>query len=165
MQSTEAPRLFMGQVRTQLTITNRADEIRAADGTISADQIRSVTLDNVLADTGATTLCLPSSIIQKLGLAPLKEVMTSTAAVYQRTTVYQDAKVSLHGREGVFQCLELPGGESTLLGVIPMEELGIELDLQKHELRLLPMEPGNSYYTAFGHAIFELEGAERDKTK
>jgi len=145
----------MGQIHTQLTIINRADEVRAADGHISVDQIRKVTLDDVLADTGATNLCLPSHIIQKLGLLPLKEVMTSTAAGYQRTTVYQDAKVSLQGREGVFQCLELPGGENALLGVIPMEELGIELDLQKHELKFLPMEPGNSYYMAYGHTLYD----------
>lgn len=157
--------VLMGQVRTTLTITNRADEIRAADGTISADQIRKLTLDNVLADTGATTLCLPSEIIKQLGLAPLKEVMTSTAAGYQRTTVYQDAKVSLEGREGVFQCLELPGGESILLGVIPMEELGIELDLQKHELKFLPMEPGNSYYTAFGHTLCHSDGTPIDENE
>ena len=135
----------MGQVRTSLTITNRADEVRAKDGTITADQIRSITLDNVLADTGATHLCLPTSIILELGLEPLKQVLTSTAAGYQRTTVYQDAKLSIHGREGVFQCVELPGGEHPLLGVIPMEDLGLELDLQKQQVRVLPMEVGNTY--------------------
>ncbi len=135
------------------------------DGHISEDQIRKITLDGVLADTGATNLCLPSHIIQKLGLLPLKEVMTSTAAGYQRTTVYQDAKVSLGGREGVFQCLELPGGENALLGVIPMEELGIELDLQKHELKFLPMEPGNSYYTAYGHTLFNSDGTPLDENE
>lgn len=148
---------FMGQVRTTITVANRGDEVLVERGLLPADQVRRITLDNVLADTGATTLCLPSGVINQLGLSPLKEVLTSTAAGYQRTTVYQDAKVALQGREGVFQCLELPGGENPLLGVIPMEELGIELDLQKHELRLLPMEPGNSYYTAYGHTIYKTD--------
>ena len=48
---------IMGKVLTSLTITNRADQIRAEDGTISPAQIRSVTLENVLVDTGTTTLC------------------------------------------------------------------------------------------------------------
>lgn len=147
----------MGKVIAQLTIINRADEVRADDGTIPAEEIRTITLDNVLVDTGATTLCLPIEVIDKLGLAPLKEVLTSTAAGYQRTRVFQDAKVSLMGRVGVFQALELPGGENPLLGVIPMEELGIEPDLQKQELKLLPMEPGNTYYMAYGHKIHELD--------
>ena len=135
----------MGQVRTQIKIINRADEVRAKDGTITPGQIRSITLEDVLADTGATHLCLPAAIIHELGLEPLKEVMTSTAAGYQRTTVYQDAKLSVQGREGVFQCVELPGGEKPLLGVIPMEDLGLELDLQKQQMRLLPMEVGDTY--------------------
>lgn len=139
----------MGKVTTTLTITNRADEIRAAAGVILPEQIRRVTLPDVLVDTGATVLCLPADVISALGLAPLKEVLTSTAAGYQRATVYQDAKVSLMGREGVFQALQLPGGEHPLLGVIPMEELGVEIDLQKQELKLLPMEPGNTYYLAY----------------
>lgn len=147
----------MGKVRTQLTILNRADEVLSERGLISQDQIRKVVLDNVLIDTGATVLSLPSDVIRQLGLAPLKEVLTSTAAGYQRATVYQDAKVSLLGRVGVFQALELPGGENPLLGVIPMEELGVEIDLQKQELRLLPMEPGNTYYLTYASGIIDDE--------
>ncbi|MCI0525742.1 MAG: aspartyl protease family protein [Acidobacteria bacterium] len=147
----------MGKVITQLTITNRLDEGMAERGLMPADEVRTITLDNVLVDTGATTLCLPIDVIDKLGLAPLKEVLTSTAAGYQRARVFQDAKISLMGRVGVFQALELPGGEHPLLGVIPLEELGIEPDLQKQELKLLPMEPGNTYYMAYGHKIHELD--------
>jgi hypothetical protein len=49
------------------------------------------------------------------------------------------------GREGTFECLELPGGSDPLLGVIPLEALGIELDLQNQQLILLPMSPTASY--------------------
>lgn len=61
----------MGKVLTNITIINNADQIRAEDGTISNEQIRSVTLENVLVDTGATTLCLPADVIAKLGLRVL----------------------------------------------------------------------------------------------
>jgi predicted aspartyl protease len=154
----------MGQVHTQMTIINRADEIRAADGTISADQIRKVTLTSVLADSGAMMLSLPIRIIEQLGLTPLKEVLASTAG-YQRTRVFQDAKVSIGDRVGVFQCLELPDGDNPLLGVIPMEELGLELDLQKQELKMLPMEPGNSYLLAYGYTLHKLDGTPLDETE
>lgn len=69
----------MGKVLTPLTILNRADQILADNYVISADQIRSVTLENVLVDTGATTLCLPAQVIEKLGLSLLKEVDVVTA--------------------------------------------------------------------------------------
>lgn len=69
----------MGQIKTTLTVVNHADEIRAKDGTIKPEQIRSVTLDDVLVDRGATVLCLPSAVIQKLGLNPVRAVAVSTA--------------------------------------------------------------------------------------
>lgn len=156
---------FMGQVRTKLTITNRADEIRAADGTIKPEQIRSITLDTALADTGATSLCLPIHLIDQLGLEPLKEVLTRTAAGYQRSRVFQDAKITVGDRVGVFQCLELPGGDDALLGAIPMEELGVEPDLQKQELRFLPMEPGNTYYMAYGHTLLNPDRTPLDESE
>lgn len=52
----------LGRITTTLVITNRLDQGLAARGTIPADQVRSVALDDVLVDTGATTLCLPSDL-------------------------------------------------------------------------------------------------------
>jgi predicted aspartyl protease len=69
----------MGKVLTTLVIISRADQIRAEDGTILPEQVRSVTLKNVLVDTGATTLCLPKDVIEQLGLKLLKEVDVSMA--------------------------------------------------------------------------------------
>ncbi|MGB8687156.1 MAG: hypothetical protein WCD53_07440 [Microcoleus sp.] len=48
----------IGKVLTTLTVTNRADQSAAVRGFIPTEQIRSITLDNVLVDQGATTLCL-----------------------------------------------------------------------------------------------------------
>lgn len=137
----------VGKILTRLTITNRADEITAARGYVPADQIRSVTLENVLVDTGATTLCLPAKVIAQLGLELLKEVDVGTATGIGKARIFQDAKISLLGREGTFECLELPGGQDPLLGVIPLEALGIELDLQNQQLVLLPISPTQTYLT------------------
>jgi clan AA aspartic protease len=139
--------ITMGKVLTTLTIINRADQIRAKDGSISFEQVRYLTLENVLVDTGATTLCLPSAAITALGLELLKEVDVSTANGISKARIFRDATISLHGREGTFECLELPGGRDALLGVIPLEALGLELDLQKQTLRVLPTESINTYLT------------------
>lgn len=152
----------MGQVTTQLTIINRLDEGLAERGLLPAEQVRRVTLDEVLVDTGATGLCLPTDIIAQLGLSPLKEVLASTAAGDKRVRIFQDAKVSLQGREGVFQCLELPGGEHPLLGAIPLEDLGVEIDLQKRILRLLPEGPDRTHIMAYGHTLHHLDGSALD---
>ena len=64
MYSTEAhssnhAKQTVGKVLTSITVVNRADQILVENGIIQSQQVRSVKLDNVLVDTGATTLCLP----------------------------------------------------------------------------------------------------------
>jgi clan AA aspartic protease len=137
----------MGKILTTLTITNRADQILADRQVISVDQVRSVTLRDVLVDTGATTLCLPKETIAQLGLEILKEVDVTTATGLSTARIFQDAKISLCGREGTFECLELPGGRNPLIGVIPLEALGIELDLQNQTLKVLPSTSIDTYLT------------------
>jgi clan AA aspartic protease len=137
----------MGKIITALVIVNRLDEGLAARGIIAKTEIRSVALDNVLVDTGATTLCLTSDVIEQLGLEILREVDVETATGISKARIFQDAKILLLGREGTFECLELPGGRSPLLGVIPLEALGIELDLQNQILKTLPISPTQTYLT------------------
>jgi clan AA aspartic protease len=137
----------MGKVLITLTVKNRIDEANASKGLISPDQVRSLTLDNVLVDTGATTLCLPPETIAQLGLELLKEVDVATATGLSKARIFQDAKISLCGREGTFECLELPGGRDALIGVIPLEALGLEPDLRNQTLKVLPSESVDTYLT------------------
>ncbi len=137
----------IGKVITDLTVINRADQILAEAGVITENQIRSATLENVLVDTGATTLCLPADVIAKLGLKLLKEVDVATAMGIGKARIFRDATISLCSREGTFECLELPGGRDGLLGVIPLEALGLELDLKNQKLKILPISPTDTYLT------------------
>lgn len=137
----------MGKIITSLVITNRADQAIASRGFMPAEEVRSIVLKDVLVDTGATTLCLPPKAIAELGLELLKEVDVLTATGISKARIFQDAKISLLGREGTFECLELPGGTDPLLGVIPLETLGIELDLQNQQLKVLPISPSQTYLT------------------
>jgi predicted aspartyl protease len=137
----------MGKIVTTLTVTNRLDQARQAAGEITPDQVRSVSLDNVLVNSGATTLCLPADVIARLGLAVRREVPIATAMGPGTARLFQDAAITLMGREGTFDCLELRAGTTPLLGVVPLEALGIEADFRNGRLRLLPEEPGNTYFT------------------
>jgi clan AA aspartic protease len=137
----------MGKVLTSLLVTNRIDQALSEDGRLPLEQVRFVTLNNVLVDTGATTLCLPADVIAQLGLKLLKEVDVLTAMGISKARIFQDAKISLHGREGTFECLELPGGRDALLGVIPMEALGLEPDLRHQRIKVLPTESIDTYLT------------------
>ena len=137
----------MGKVITTLAIQNLIDQADAERGMIPVEQIRSVILENVLVDAGATTLCLPKDVIARLGLRILKQVVVETATGISEARIFQDAKISLCGREGTFECLELPEGKTPLLGVIPMEALGIEVDLKHQSLKVLPDGPTETYLT------------------
>ena len=145
--TTTSEETLMGKILTQLTVTNRLDEGRAESGDIPAEAVRSVLLDDVLVDTGATTLCLPGEVIAHLGLALLREAPIATATGPGRARIFQDAKITLLGRQGTFECLELPGGRQPLIGVIPLEMLGIEPDLRHQRLNLLPETSDDTYLT------------------
>jgi predicted aspartyl protease len=136
----------MGKVTTTIIITNRIDQILAERGFIKTDQIRSITLENVLVDTGATRLCLPQDIISELGLVLQGEVDVKIAVGVQ-IRIFRELSLCVEGREGTFNCIELPAGTDPLLGLIPLEDLGLEPDLKNQRLRLLPIEGKETYLT------------------
>lgn len=141
------------KISTTLTVTNRAAPSAANRGSLSPDQVRSVMRDNVLVDTGATTLCLPAEAIAQLGLELWKEVEVATATGASTARIFQAARISLLGREGTFACLKLPRGRDSLLGVVPLEMLGLELDLKNQRLQVLPDDTRDPYLTIMQQAM------------
>lgn len=137
----------MGKVTATITVTNQVDQILAERGFIPIDQVRTLTLNNVLVDTGATRLCLPANLIAQLGLAPQDEVEVKTAVGVKRVRLFKQVILQVEGREGVYNCLELPNEAEPLLGLIPLEDLGLEPDLQNQRLRHLPTEGKDTYLT------------------
>ena len=136
----------MGQVLTTIAVTNFIDLVMAERGFIPAEEVRSVSIDKVIVDTGATLLSLPASIISQLGLRQVGERDVETSAGITKGRIFAGAQIIVEGREGRFDCLELPEGISAvLLGVIPMEELGLEPDLKNQRLRVLPMNEEQTY--------------------
>jgi len=139
----------MGQVITTITVTNHIDLVMAERGFIAAEEVRSVTLDNVVVDTGATLLSLPAHIISQLGLRQVGERDVETSAGINKGRIFAVAQIMVEGREGRFDCLELPEGVSAvLLGVTPMEQLGLEPDLKNRRLQVLPMNDEQTYLMA-----------------
>ena len=137
----------MGKVTTTIKVTNQIDQTLAERGFIPNEQIRSITLDNVLVDTGATRLCLPKNIILDLGLPLQGEVDVKIATGVHKARSFKMLNLSVEGREGVFNCIELPEDSDPLLGLIPLEDLGLEPDLNNQKLRVLPVEGKDTYLT------------------
>jgi predicted aspartyl protease len=135
----------MGRVTATITVTNEVDKILAERGFIPAEQIRSITLDNVLVDTGATRLCLPADIIAQLSLTLVGEIQGNTAIGSRQFRLFKNVALAVAGREGRYDCVEIPAGEEPLLGLIPLEDLGLEPDLKNQRLIVLPAEGSQSY--------------------
>ena len=137
----------MGKVVVTLNLTNWVDQVLAERGFILTEQIRSITVDNALVDTGATRLCLPTEVIQQLGLKLTATIDAQTATGPQTVYVYEGLKLTVEGREGRYDCVELPAGQIPRLGLIPLEDLGLEPDLQSQQLRHLPVTGKDTYMT------------------
>ncbi|MEL6605616.1 MAG: aspartyl protease [Cyanobacteria bacterium J06614_10] len=147
MSSSTASDANMGQIIVTLTLSNDIDEILTGRGLLAADEIRRCTLDNVLVDTGATRLCLPANIIEKLGIKPVGTIDAQTAIEPQSVKVYDRVRLNVEGREGTYKCVELPEGQTPLLGLIPLEDLGLDPDLQNQKLKHLPTKGKETYMT------------------
>ena len=137
----------MSDFITTINITNQIDLNLAERGFIPESQIRSVILNDVLVDTGATRLCLPKNIILELGLPFQGEADVKIAAGVEKVRVFKMLNLSFKGREGVFNCIELPGNCDPLLGLIPLEDLGLESDLNNQKLRVSPELGKDTYLT------------------
>ena len=139
----------VGQVFTDLVVSNNKDENLAEDGHLDASQVRRIELSEVLVDTGATVLCLPRPLIERLGL-PLKDrVVATPAGGFLETEVYTQAIVRIGDRSALVDCLALPDEARPLLGVIPLEAMGLEPDTTHHVLRVLPNNTKDTYILAY----------------
>ncbi|WP_366933246.1 hypothetical protein [Nostoc sp. NMS7] len=63
----------------------------------------------------------------------------------QQRRIFRDVELSIAERQGTFDCLELTEVPYPLLGVTPMEVLGLEPDLKNRKLRILPMNSEQIY--------------------
>jgi|SRR5688572_407123 clan AA aspartic protease len=138
----------MGSVFTDIEVLNHEDEILARNGHLAAEKVRRIHLTNVLVDTGATTLCLPKSLIEQLGLPLKRRVTATTAAGEVETDLFEAASIYVAGRDTVVDCLAITEGARPLLGVIPLEIMGLEPDLTLHVLRVLPNDTSETYIMA-----------------
>jgi|GEM_PF-2125248 hypothetical protein len=74
------------------------------------------------------------------------------------TASEQKGKITttLLGSEGTFECLEVPCPSEALLGVFPLEMLGIALDLNNQRSDILPIDQTETPLTKnFGRSVAE----------
>ncbi len=109
----------VGSVFADIEVSNMRDEILAEAGQLAPAAVRRIRIERVLVDTGASTLCLPRDVIERLGLNLKRRVVATTASGDIETTIHDQANLIVAGRDGVVECIALPEGARPLLGIIP----------------------------------------------
>lgn len=104
-----------GRVTERVTVRNYGDMLRVEAGEIDADAVRTVELD-ALVDTGASHLCLPPDVIEKLGLlySHGREVRTANGVVERR--LFKGADVTIQGRNEEMSVMENDATTPALIG-------------------------------------------------
>jgi len=131
----------MGKIIQQATLQNTADVGAVQAGYLEASQIRSVNLE-LLVDTGAAMLCLPSNMIEQLGLFKTHERPAITANGEVVASVYSPVRLLIKERETDMNVMELPMGTPPLLGYLPLEALDLYPNLQRQTLEGNPKYGG-----------------------
>jgi predicted aspartyl protease len=92
-----------------------------------------------LVDSGAVYSVVPTPTLRKLGVKAHSKQVFTLADGSQITRRRGDALFAMNGHRGAAPVIFGERGDSTLLGVVTLEALGVILDPIKRELRPLPM--------------------------
>lgn len=95
-----------------------------------------------LVDSGAVYSVVPSALLRKLRVKAHSKRTFTLADGSEITRKIGDVLFRLNGRQGASPVIFGEKGDSTLLGTVSLEALGMVLDPVKRELRPLPMVLG-----------------------
>jgi len=132
----------MGRVLTQVTIENMVDLGEMDRGSRRTEDVRRLTIDDALVDTGSTTLALPTSLIRRLGLKKVYERRARSTRGVGSVSVYEAARVTIQGRFCTVDVMEVPDDVPVLVGQIPLEMLDLVVDPQSCRLTGNPAHGG-----------------------
>lgn len=124
----------MGRVLTDAKVENIGDLWNVDQGSLRADQVRSLEIKDALVDTGATTLALPTHMVQALGLRKTQERSTMTCAGRSQVALYEAVRLTIMGRFCTVDVMELPEGVPPLIGQVPLEMLDLVVDPRNRRL-------------------------------
>ena len=115
----------------EIKLANLRDLFLVEAGTMKPEDVRRLTVDDALVDTGATGLCLPTSLIETLGLTSVGKRTARTANGIVDRTVYSEVEYTLLERSSTIRVTDLPEGSPVLVGHIIMETLDLCIDMKR----------------------------------
>ena len=115
---------------TRIELENLKDLHAVELGVLNSEDVRRLTVEDALVDTGATGLCLPKSLIEQLGLARLRNIRVQTANGSAERTFYSEVKYTVLERSYSIQVTDLPEDAPVLVGHMILEALDLCVDIE-----------------------------------
>ena len=116
---------------TEIKLANLSDLFLMQADVMKPEDVRRLTVDDALVDTGATRLCLPTSLIEHLGLTPVGKRIARTATGIVERILYSEVEYTLLERSGTIRVTDLPEGSPILIGHMVLEDLDLCVDMRK----------------------------------
>ena len=117
----------MGMAEVRVRVVNLTDASRAADV-------------DMVVDSGAIYSVVPATILRTIGVQPRETKVFGLANGGSVTRALGDVRYEIDGSTGAAPVIFGRRGDSSLLGVVTLEALGLRLDPLKrrlHPLRLM----------------------------
>ncbi|TGK01039.1 aspartyl protease [Leptospira semungkisensis] len=131
----------MGKIHQKAEIENTLDLLACKTGELPQEKVRKVALE-FLVDTGAAMVCLPTNMIQSLGLQPLYKRLSLTANGTVEAWIFSPAQIRIWDRECNMEIMEVPNGTPPLLGYLALETLDLYPNPKKQILEGNPAHDG-----------------------
>jgi predicted aspartyl protease len=139
----------MGRVLTEATIESLKDLWAVESGLLQPDQARRLVVTDALADTGATLLSMPTTLIKALGLAKTSSKRVSSSIGLADANVYEAVRLTIQGRTCTMDVMEVPDTVPVLIGQLPLEHLDLVVDLRSRSLIGNPAHGGEHVYELY----------------
>lgn len=129
----------MGEVRSQVKLTNAIDEELARRKQIQPEDVRSYDAD-ALVEAGAVSTILPVQVVQRLGLSIRGKRLAEYADGRQESVdLTGPVIIQIYGRDTVEEALVL--GDEVLIGQTVLEKLDLLPDCTRQRLIPNPAHP------------------------
>ena len=141
---------FMGRVTCKAKIENALDSAQARMGQLSVEKVRTITIEDALVDTGASTLALPASMLRQLGLDIPSSTRRSrnTTGLYE-VKIYGPVRLTIFDRDITLDAMEVADECPVLIGQIPLEHLQLVVDMVNHRVEKSPANGGEWVLDAY----------------
>ena len=111
----------MGRVTVTAKVENMGELLLVHKGQLTDDEVHRIEVSEALVDTGATSLSMPKSLIDRLELVPLRSRTARTSAGLATFSVYGAVRLTVQGRDCPMDVTEVPEECPVLIGQVPLE--------------------------------------------